>query len=82
MKALKVLASATLLPMVVGMAHLTPAAAAPTLAPTYQFKLLFGDQNATVQTVRCRRYIHVHRRCTLWRGGICRRWVSYTHRCG
>lgn len=80
MKVSTVLASAFILPIMMGMAQLPPAAAAVP-APT-QLKLLLGDQRAQVQSVHCRRYIHVHRRCTVWTGGVCRRWVSYTHRCG
>lgn len=73
-------ASATILPIILGMALLTPAVAVPA-SPT-QSKLIAGDQSATVQTVDCRRYVHAHRRCTVWAGGVCRRWVTYTHRCG
>ncbi|MFM1814072.1 MAG: hypothetical protein RLZ98_767 [Pseudomonadota bacterium] len=80
MKVSTVLASAAILPIMIGMAQLAPAAAAAP-APT-QLKFLFGNQNANVQTVHCRRFVHVHRRCTLWRGGVCRRWIKYTHRCG
>lgn len=80
MKTLKVLASASLLPIVLGMAAVAPAGAAP--ASPAQLKLLTWNQSVKLQTVHCRRFIHVHRRCVLWRGGICRRWVRYRHRCG
>lgn len=80
MKVSKLVASTTILLIMMGMAHLSAAAAAAP-APA-QLKLLFGDQSTNLQTVHCRRFVHVHRRCTLWRGGICRRWVRYTHRCG
>jgi hypothetical protein len=80
MKISSVFASTAILPILMGMAQLAPAAAA-TPTPT-QLRLLFGDHSANVQTVDCRGYVHTHRRCTLWRAGVCRRWVSYTHRCG
>lgn len=80
MKTSTVLASAAIIPIMMGMAQPAPAAAAAP-APT-QLKLLLGDQRAQVQTVHCRSFVHVHRRCTLWRAGVCRRWVKYYHRCG
>ncbi len=75
-----VAAFALILPIIMGMALPTPAVAVPA-SPT-QYKLIAGDQSATVQKVDCRRYVHTHRRCTVWQGGACRRWVTYTHRCG
>lgn len=80
MKAYKVLAVASILPFMMGIAHLAPASATPAIAT--QSKLIAGGQNSQVQTVDCRSYVHVHRRCTLWRGGVCRRWIKFTHRCG
>ena len=80
MKVSKVLAFMTLLPIMTGMAHVAPADAAP--APPTQLKKIAGGQSPKVQTVHCRRYVHVHRRCVVWRGGVCRRWVRYRHRCG
>lgn len=82
MKSIKVLTSATLLAIVSSMSHLALAAvAAPALTPP-QLNLLIGNENANIQTVHCRRFVHVHRRCVVWRGGVCRRWVRYRHRCG
>lgn len=80
MNAYKALAVATILPFVMGITHLAPAVAAPAI--TTQFKLIASGENSQMQTVDCRRYVHSHRRCTLWAGGVCRRWVRYTHRCG
>ncbi|MGF1651660.1 MAG: hypothetical protein ACFCUN_14550 [Hyphomicrobiaceae bacterium] len=80
MKVSKLLASATILTLMMGMASLAPASAA-SASPT-QLKLLSGDQKSQVQKVHCRRFPHTHRRCTSWQGGVCIRWVSYTHRCG
>jgi hypothetical protein len=80
MRTSRVLASAAILPLIMGMAHLAPASAAPVSAA--QLKLLAGNQSANVQSVHCRRFVHVHRRCVVWRAGVCRRWVKYRHRCG
>lgn len=71
--------SAAILPIIMGLAQLAPASAA--LISAAPFKFLVGDQSARVQMVHCRHFVHVHRRCTLWSAGICRRWVRYTHRC-
>lgn len=70
----------TAAPIIVGFASIAPAVAAPA-APTL-LKLHTISQSKKVQKVHCRRVRHTHRRCTLWRGGVCRRWVQYTHRCG
>lgn len=78
----KVLVSTTILSVMIGMAHLSPATAAAAAPAPAQIKLLFGDQGANLQTVHCRRFLHTHRRCAVWAGGYCRRWVRYTHRCG
>ena len=40
------------------------------------------SEAATLQLIHCRVYLHSHRRCTAWRAGVCRRWVTYRHRCG
>lgn len=80
MKTATYFASAAILPIMMGMATLVPASATPA-SPT-QLKLLAGNQSANVQTVHCRRFVHVHRRCVVWRAGVCRRWVKYRHRCG
>lgn len=81
MKASK-FAAGVILPFLV-LAQASSADAAPaSAAAAGQLGLLIGAQAATVQTVHCRTFVHVHRRCTLWRGGVCRRWVKYRHRCG
>lgn len=80
MQNIKILASAILVPIVLGTAALAPVSAAP--ASPAQLKLLTGNQSAKSQKVHCRRFIHVHPRCVVWRGGLCRRWVRYRHRCG
>lgn len=79
MKAFRALVSAVILPIMVT-AHAGPVgAAAPSPA---QLERLIGSQAAPVQPVHCRRYLHTHRRCVLWQGGDCHRWVDYRHRCG
>lgn len=80
MKTATYFASTAILPIMMGMASLASASAAPA-SPT-QLKLLLGDQGAQVQTVHCRRFVHVHRRCVKWRAGVCQKWVKYRHRCG
>ena len=63
-----------------GMGNLVPAEASPLPPPKANF---FTMQNGEkLQTVHCRRYLHTHRRCTLWRRGVCRRSVTFRHRCG
>ncbi|MEM7748592.1 MAG: hypothetical protein AAF346_10100 [Pseudomonadota bacterium] len=76
----KFIAIAAAAPMVIGVALTAPAVAAPFAASKLQ--LLTTSPKAQVQDVHCRRFVHAHRRCTLWRGGVCRRWVTYRHRCG
>ena len=66
-------------PILIG-AAVTPASAVPaTWSP---LELLKSTKSTSVQPVHCLRVRHTHRRCTLWRNGVCRRWVKYTHRCG
>ncbi len=73
------LAPAVIVPFMLA-AQLSLADAAPVFSP--QLSLFVGTPVATVQTVHCRQFVHVHRRCVVWRGGICRQWVRYQHRCG
>ena len=80
MKASRLLAAIAMIPIMIGSTHI--AAAGPVPLSLNKFELLKSSQNAKLKTVHCRRFVHVHRRCTLWRGGVCRRWVSYRHRCG
>jgi len=80
MKSHNVSVSAVLVSIILGMGALAPAGAA-AISPA-KLKLLTGNQSAKVQTVHCRRFVHVHRRCVAWRAGVCRRWVRYRHRCG
>ncbi len=79
MKVAKLLASAHILTVMIGTASVASASAA-SVSPT-QLELLLGGQSTQVQKIDCRRYIHAHRRCTVWAGGVWRRWVTYTHRC-
>lgn len=76
----KALVSTTILTVMMGIASLAPASAVS--APQTPLTPLIGAESGKVQTVHCRAFLHTHRRCTLRRLGVCRRWVSYTHRCG
>lgn len=80
MKALRSVTCLALLLPIMGIAHVAPAGAVP--ASPVQIAPIISSQGPTLQTVDCRRHVHTHRRCTLRRGGICRRWITYTHRCG
>lgn len=80
MNTTNMLALAITAPLMIGLALSAPAVAAP-LAPA-KLDVLTKGPKAQLQPVHCRRFVHVHRRCTLWRGGVCRRWVTYRHRCG
>lgn len=65
---------------IMGIAQVAPAGAVS--ASPAQIAPLTGSQSTTMQTVHCRRYFHTHRRCLVWRYGVCHRWVTYRHRCG
>lgn len=79
MSVFRLLASLAVAPIMVGTALTVPAGAALTVP---HFERLTSHQRPQAQSVDCRQVAHVHRRCTLWAGGACRRWVTYTHRCG
>jgi len=80
MKAFRSIACLALLLPIMGIAQVAPAGAVP--AAPVQIAPLTSSKSTNLQTVDCRRYVHTHRRCTLWSGSFCRRWVTYTHRCG
>lgn len=80
MKAFRSAACLALLLPITGIAQVAPAGAVP--ASPVQTAPLTSAQGTTLQTVHCRRFVHTHRRCTVWRGGYRHRWVSYRHRCG
>ena len=80
MKNFRSFAVLTLLLPIIGIAQAVPARAVP--ASAVEMTPLISSQSTKLQKVDCRRYVHTHRRCTLWRGGYCQRWVTYTHRCG
>lgn len=78
MNVFRSLACLVVAPIIVGTVLAAPASASLAMP---HFGRLTSNQGPQLQTVDCRQVAHAHRRCTLWAGGVCRRWVTYTHRC-
>jgi hypothetical protein len=44
-------------------------------------RILEPQGSSVIQPAHCRPFVHTHRRCVRWRGGVCRSWRTWRHRC-
>jgi hypothetical protein len=72
---------AAAIPIVMLLALPGSAQATPLSSVADLMKALEPQGSSVIRPAHCRSFVHTHRRCVRWRGGVCRSWRTWRHRC-